>query len=492
MKSVAMRAPNTFRQMQLAWILTGAILLLMLQVIQTSAQMMPNTFADLAEDFSPSVVNITTTTVIAGRADQAPRGIVPKGSPFEDFFKEFEDRRRGGGKGRGRRSSALGSGFVISADGFIVTNNHVIDGADEIEIEFFSGETLAAKVIGTDKNTDIAVLKVESDAPLPYVSFGDSDTARVGDWVVAMGNPLGQGFSVSAGIVSARNRALAGIYDDYIQTDAAINRGNSGGPLFNLAGKVVGVNTAILSANGGSIGIGFSMASNVVSRVVDQLTEFGEIRRGWLGVRIQDVDEDIAESIEGLDRAAGAVVTGVPDGPANDAGMVQSDVIITFDGHEVEDVRDLVQTVGNTEVGKAVDVVVVRDGEKVTLSVTLGLRDDAKLAKAGDAPTTEDVPKDFEQFGMTLSNLTDEIREGLGLQKDAEGLVVVSVLETSEAFKKGLRSGDLITEAGQEKITSIAEFEGQVAATIEGGRKTMLLLVRRDNDPRFLALPVQE
>ena len=492
MKSVAMRAPNTFRQMQLAWILTGAILLLMLQVIQTSAQMMPNTFADLAEDFSPSVVNITTTTVIAGRADQAPRGIVPKGSPFEDFFKEFEDRRRGGGKGRGRRSSALGSGFVISADGFIVTNNHVIDGADEIEIEFFSGETLAAKVIGTDKNTDIAVLKVESDAPLPYVSFGDSDTARVGDWVVAMGNPLGQGFSVSAGIVSARNRALAGIYDDYIQTDAAINRGNSGGPLFNLAGKVVGVNTAILSPNGGSIGIGFSMASNVVSRVVDQLTEFGEIRRGWLGVRIQDVDEDIAESIEGLDRAAGAVVTGVPDGPANDAGMVQSDVIITFDGHEVEDVRDLVQTVGNTEVGKAVDVVVVRDGEKVTLSVTLGLRDDAKLAKAGDAPTTENVPKDFEQFGMTLSNLTDEIREGLGLQKDAEGLVVVSVLETSEAFKKGLRSGDLITEAGQEKITSIAQFEEQVAATIEGGRKTMLLLVRRDNDPRFLALPVQE
>jgi serine protease Do len=328
--------------------------------------------------------------------------------------------------------------------------------------------------------------------PLPFVSFGDSDTARVGDWVVAMGNPLGQGFSVSAGIVSARNRALAGIYDDYIQTDAAINRGNSGGPLFNLSGKVVGVNTAILSPNGGSIGIGFSMASNVVSRVVDQLTEFGEIRRGWLGVRIQDVDEDIAESIEGLDRVAGAVVTGVPDGPANDAGMLQSDVIIIFDGHEVEDVRDLVQTVGNTEVGKAVDVVVVRDGEKVTLSVTLGLRDDEKLASTGDAPVTEDAPKEFEQFGITLSNLTDEIREGLGLQADAEGLVVVGVLETSEAFKKGLRSGDLITEAGQEKITSISEFEAQVAATIDSGRKTMLLLVRRDNDPRFLALPLQE
>ena len=492
MKSIAVRVPKTFNQMRLAWILTATIILLMMQVVQAPAQMMPNSFADLAEDISPSVVNITTTTVIAGRADQVPRGIVPKGSPFEEFFKEFEDRRRGGGKGGASRSSALGSGFVISADGFIVTNNHVIDGADEIEIEFFSGKTLAAKVIGTDKNTDIAVLKVESEIPLAFVSFGDSDSARVGDWVVAMGNPLGQGFSVSAGIVSARNRALAGIYDDYIQTDAAINRGNSGGPLFNLDGEVVGVNTAILSPNGGSIGIGFSMASNVVSRVVDQLTEFGEIRRGWLGVRIQDVDEDIAESIDGLDSAAGAVVTGVPDGPANDAGMLQGDVIIIFDSHEVEDVRDLVQTVGNTEVGKAVDVIVVRNGQKTTLSVTLGLRDDASLARTEDAPAKEGAPKEFEQFGMTLSNLTAEIRKGLGLQEDAEGLVVVNVLETSEAFKKGLRSGDLITEAGQKKITSISEFEVQVAATIDGGRKTMLLLVRRDSDPRFLALPVQE
>ena len=492
MKSVAISASKKFTHMRVGRILTAATILLMLQVIQASAQMMPNTFADLAEDISPSVVNITTTTVIAGRADQVPRGIVPKGSPFEEFFKDFEDRRRGGGNGGPRRSSALGSGFVISADGLIVTNNHVIDGADEIEIEFFSGETLAAKVIGTDKNTDIAVLKVEPDTPLPFVNFGDSDTARVGDWVVAMGNPLGQGFSVSAGIVSARNRALAGIYDDYIQTDAAINRGNSGGPLFNLDGKVVGVNTAILSPNGGSIGIGFSMASNVVSRVVDQLTKFGEIRRGWLGVRIQDVDEDIAESIEGLDRAAGAVVTGVPDGPANDAGMLQGDVIVTFDGHDVEDVRDLVQTVGNTEVGKAVDVIVVRDGKKMTLSVTLGLRDDEKLARADDAPVPENTPKVFEKLGITLSNLTDEIREGLDLLSNIEGVVVVDVLETSEAFEKGLKSGDVITEAGQKKIISLSYFESQVTTTIVGGRKTMLLLVRRGEDSRFLALKVQD
>jgi serine protease Do len=381
---------------------------------------------------------------------------------------------------------------VISADGFIVTNNHVIEGADEIEVEFFSGERLAAEVIGTDKNTDIAVLKVESEAPLPFVSFGDSDTARVGDWVVAMGNPLGQGFSVSAGIVSARNRALSGIYDDYIQADAAINRGNSGGPLFNLNGEVVGVNTAILSPNGGSIGIGFSMASNVVSRVVDQLTEYGEIRRGWLGVRIQDVDEDIAESIDGLDRAAGAVVTGVPEGPSKDAGILQGDVIVIFDGHEVEDVRDLVQTVGNTEVGKAVDVVVVRDGAQVTLSVTLGLRDDEKLARADEPVVSEDSPKDYEDLGITLSNLTDEIREGLDLAVGLEGVVVVDVLETSEAFEKGLKSGDVIVEAGQEKVTSLAEFEEQMSATIESGRKTMLLLVRRGGDPRFLALTVQQ
>jgi serine protease Do len=490
MNSIALSKSKDFAAYRATWVFAAAVCLLILQALQATAQMMPNTFADLAEEISPSVVNITTTTVIAGRANQMPRGIVPKGSPFEEFFREFEDRRRG--NGGASRSSALGSGFVISADGFIVTNNHVIEGADEIEVEFFSGERLAAKVIGTDKNTDIAVLKVDSDAPLPFVSFGDSDTARVGDWVVAMGNPLGQGFSVSAGIVSARNRALSGIYDDYIQTDAAINRGNSGGPLFNLDGKVVGVNTAILSPNGGSIGIGFSMASNVVSRVVDQLTEYGEIRRGWLGVRIQDVDEDIAESIDGLDRAAGAVVTGVPEGPAKDAGILQGDVIVIFDGREVEDVRDLVQTVGNTEVGKAVDVVVVRDGEQVTLSVTLGLRDDEQLARADEPPVNEDAPKDYVGLGITLSNLTEEIREGLDLAVGLEGVVVVDVVETSEAFEKGLQSGDVIVEAGQEKITSLAEFDAQVSVTIESGRKTMLLLVRRGDDPRFLALSVQQ
>lgn len=490
MKSVARTLQPLQTQTRMAWLVSVSVVLLLLQTLQAAAQLMPNSFADLAEKISPSVVNITTSTTVAGRA--GPQGVVPEGSPFEDFFKEFQDRRRG--NNGPQRSSALGSGFVISVDGYIVTNNHVIEGADQIEVEFFSGDSLPAELIGTDKNTDIALLKVESDGPLPFVEFGDSDTARVGDWVVAMGNPLGQGFSVSAGIVSARNRALQGIYDDYIQTDAAINKGNSGGPLFNLDGDVVGVNTAILSPNGGSIGIGFSMASNVVTAVVDQLQEFGETRRGWLGVRIQDVTEDIAEGIEGLEKAAGALVTDVPDGPSKDAGIEVGDVIITFDGREVDDVRGLVQTVGNTLVGKAVDVIVVREGVQTTLQVTLGLRDEEELARPASAPAEEapDEPKTLGDFGITLSNLSDEIREGLNLKPETNGIVVVDVAEESEAFEKGLRTGDLITEAGQAKITSIEDFEAQVKLAKDGGRKTVLLLVRRDGDPRFLALSVQE
>ena len=292
------------------------ITFIVLQTLSSFAR--PESLAPLAEKISPSVVNITTSTLVEGRT--APQGIVPEGSPFEDFFREFQDRNNNENGNRPRRSSALGSGFVISEDGYVVTNNHVIEGADEILIEFFNGSELKATVIGTDAKTDIALLKVEAERALPFVPFGDSDTANVGDWVIAMGNPLGQGFSVSAGIVSARNRALSGSYDDYIQTDAAINRGNSGGPLFNMDGEVIGVNTAILSPNGGSIGIGFSMAANVVQNVVDQLQEFGETRRGWLGVRIQDVTDDIAEAI-GLEPVLGALVTSVPEGPAKEAGM---------------------------------------------------------------------------------------------------------------------------------------------------------------------------
>lgn len=467
------------------WTLLLATALIMVQAIQAIAR--PESFADLAERFSPAVVNITTATMVAGRDQATP--MVPEGSPFEDFFREFQDRNRG--DRAPRRSSALGSGFVISEDGFIVTNNHVIAGADEITIEFFNGDTLDAELVGTDEKTDIALLKVEADQPLPFVSFGDSDLARVGDWVVAMGNPLGQGFSVSAGIVSARNRALSGTYDDYIQTDAAINRGNSGGPLFNLDGEVIGVNTAILSPNGGSIGIGFSMASNVVKGVVDQLKEFGETRRGWLGVRIQDVTEDMADAM-GLPEAKGALVSDVPEGPAMDAGMKAGDVIVNFDGVDVQDTRGLVRQVGSTQVGKTVRVTVWRDGDTETLKVTLGRREDAEAEAVPAAQPGGDEPVEKDLMGMSLSSLTAELREQLSLGDNDKGLVVRDVDQASDAYEKGLRAGDLITEAGQQKVETISDLEERVSEAREAGRKSILLLIRRQGEPRFVALPIED
>jgi serine protease Do len=442
----------------------------------------PESFADLAAQISPSVVNITTTSTVAATAEGNP--MVPPGSPFEDLFPD-----QNGPRGP-QRSEALGSGFVISEDGYIVTNNHVIEGADSIEIEFFTGKKLPAKLVGTDPKTDIALLKVETDAPLPFVQFGDSDLARVGDWVVAMGNPLGQGFSVSAGIVSARNRELSGTYDDYLQTDAAINRGNSGGPLFNMDGQVIGVNTAILSPNGGSIGIGFSMASNVVTKVVDQLKQFGETRRGWLGVRIQDVTPDIAESM-GLTEAKGALVTDVPDGPSKTAGIKPGDVITMFDGNEVTDANSLTRRVADAPVGEAVPVVVLREGKSETLQVTLGRREDEE-AKAFPAATPAPAePSEMDLLGLTLSPLNDDLRGKLGLEPGAEGLVVTGVDQTSEAFTKGLREGDIITEAGQQKVLRLKDLQDRIAEAKSAGRKSLLLLIRRGGDPRFVALSLE-
>ncbi len=476
---------------QALWALVLGLALVLAQTVATEAQMRgaPESFADLAERVSPAVVNITTSTTVAGSTGMRP--IVPEGSPFEEFFRDFLDRAPGGGDQpqRQRRSQALGSGFVISEDGYIVTNNHVIEGADEIRIEFFEGGELTATLVGTDPTTDIALLKVESDRPLPFVPFGDSETSRVGDWVVAMGNPLGQGFSVSAGIISARGRALQGSYDDYIQTDAAINRGNSGGPLFNMAGEVIGVNTAILSPTGGSIGIGFAMSSAVVTRVVEQLREFGETRRGWLGVRIQDLTPEIAEAI-GLDDVAGALVTDVPDGPGKDAGIESGDVILSFDGGDVANTRDLVRRVGNADVGKAVRVVVFRDGRTQTLRVTLGRRE---LAEAGMPAGEEDevIPAEEEVLGMTVAVLTPDLREELGLPAGSEGLLVRMVEEDSEAYSKGLRAGDLITEAGQQRVTSLADLNARLEEAREAGRRSLLLLIRRGGEPRFVALSIE-
>ncbi|ARJ70924.1 serine protease [Paracoccus contaminans] len=456
----------------------------------------PDSFADVVAAVSPAVVNITTTAVVSRPVQQGPA--FPEGSPFSDLFRDFGipgPGRRGdspfGGPMQQERSTALGSGFVISSDGFIVTNNHVIDGADEIEIEFYSGARLPAKLVGTDPTTDIAVLKVQADKPLPFLKFGDSDAARVGDWVLALGNPLGQGLSASSGIISAKSRALTGTYDDFIQTDAAINRGNSGGPLFNMQGEVVGVNTAILSPNGGSIGIGFSMASNVVSKVVDQLREFGETRRGWLGVKIQDVTPDIANSL-GLAAEKGAMVTDVPAGPAADAGVQAGDVITRFAGGEVADTRDLVRRVADAPVGEAVDVTVQRAGKPVDLKITLGRRELADADERGEGEERGDPQSQQGDavLGMTLSRLTPDLAARLRLPENSKGLVVEDVDAKSDAAAKGLQPGDVIVEAGQKPVATLGDLRGRVAEAKEAGRQSVLLLIRRGGEPRFLALSI--
>ncbi|PZO63782.1 MAG: serine protease [Paracoccus denitrificans] len=469
------------------------------QPLSVPAEGVPVSFADLVEHVSPAVVNITTTAVVSRPTNGIPG--LPENSPFSDLFRDFgfpgQDQGRGPGGGnpfgnqmQQERSQALGSGFVVSASGLIVTNNHVIDGADEIEVEFYSGARLPAKVIGKDTNTDIAVLKVEAEKPLPFVKFGNSDSSRVGDWVLALGNPLGQGFSASSGIISAKSRALTGTYDDFIQTDAAINRGNSGGPLFNMQGEVIGVNTAILSPNGGSIGIGFSMASNVVSKVVDQLEQYGETRRGWLGVKIQDVTPDIADSL-GLKSQSGAMVTDVPAGPALDAGMKAGDVITSFDGGEVKDTRDLVRRVADAPIGEAVTVVVERAGKTQDLKVTLGRRELAENTGDGSSDGSGGQTEDGAlTLGMSLSPLTPEVAAQLELPRDAEGLVVQSVDPESAAADRGLAPGDLIVQAGQQPVTTVSQMDARITEARDAGRKSLLLLIRRGGEPRFVALPI--
>ncbi len=478
-KAVALSMPDQTQRILGFGLL--ALALLVMQVVTAAARGAPETFADLVEKVSPAVVNITTMTKVATQI--GPQGIVPEGSPFEDLFRDFTDRQ-----GRPRSADALGSGFVISEDGYIVTNNHVIDGADEIMIEFFDGKELPATLVGRDKNVDIALLKVEAGGALPFVDFGDSDVARVGDWVMAMGNPLGQGFSVSAGIISARNRELSGAYDDFIQTDAAINRGNSGGPLFDMDGDVIGVNTAIMSPTGGSIGIGFSMASKVVEPVVKQLKEFGEVRRGWLGVNIGDVTQDMAQAL-GMDTPAGAIIRDVFDGPAKDAGLLSMDVILMFDGKDVGDAGALVRLVGAAPVGKTVKTVVLRDGKRQTIDVVLGKRpepeDIASTSEAAPEPTADMV------LGMAVGTLNDELREKYKIAKDVDGIVVLSVDADTNAAEKGMQEGDVITDAGQKPVRSVDDFQAQIDATAEAGRQSLLVLVRRDGQPRFVVLNVE-
>ena len=475
-KAIAQTRP-AFSRASLSFTFLAFVALLWMQTLAAAARGAPATFADLVEQVGGAVVNITTTTKMA--TPIGPQGIVPEGSPFEDLFRGPNNGQRGP-----RSASALGAGFVISEDGYVVTNNHVIAGADEIEVEFINGDIFPAKIVGTDANIDIAVLKIDADNPFEYVAFGNSDVARVGDWVMAMGNPLGQGFSVSAGIISARNRELSGPYDDYIQTDAAINRGNSGGPLFNMDGEVIGVNTAIISPSGGSIGLGFSMASNTVDPVVKQLKEYGEVRRGWLGVNIGSVNDEMAKAL-GLDEPTGAIIRDVFDGPAKDAGLKTMDVIVMFDGKEVADSGALVRIVGGTPVGATVKTIVLRDGKRMSIDVVLGQRPEPNALAQSDKPAE---PEQQGLLGMQLSEITPDMRSDMNLSDEVTGVLLLSVEADSLAAASGLAAGDVITDAAQNPVKEIADLVEQVENATDAGRESLLLLVRRDGEPRFVVL----
>ncbi len=464
-------------------------------VAPAGAQSQPFSFADLAEGLQDSVVNISTAQRITGT-----RGIpipeVPEGSPFQEFFEEFFDRNRDGENRRSRRVQSLGSGFVIDASGIIVTNNHVIADADEITAIFADGTRLEAKVIGRDVKTDIAVLKVEADKPLKAAPFGDSEALRVGDWVMAIGNPFGFGGTVTVGIVSALGRDInSGPYDKFIQTDASINRGNSGGPLFNLQGEVIGINTAIISPSGGSIGIGFAVPTEIALPVIEQLREFGETRRGWLGVRIQQVTEEIAESL-GLEKAMGALVAGVTEGgPAAAAGIEPGDIIVEFDGSDVPMMRDLPRIVADTAVGKAVDVVVLRKGERVSVAVELGRLEDGErliaLRRNGSGAADEAEPD--KALGLTLETLSEQSREKYKIAEAIVGVLVTAVEPDSSAEEKRVLPGEVIVEVSQEAVSTPAEVVDRVAQLLSEGRRSALLLIAgKGGELRFVAVRMEE
>ena len=453
----------------------------------------PDSFADLVETLQPAVVNVSTTQTMSGGVDEGLEFDFPEGSPFRDFFDQF-NRRRGEQEDRPRRAQSLGSGFIIDPSGLVVTNNHVIEGADKITVTLFDDTTYDAELLGRDTKTDLALLKIEADRQFPAVTWGNSDKMRVGDWVIAIGNPLGLGGTVTAGIVSARQRDIrSGPYDDYIQTDAPINRGNSGGPLFDMNGNVIGINTAIYSQSGGSIGIGFAIPSNLADGVIEQLRNFGTTRRGWLGVQIQQVTDEIAESL-GLTEARGALVAGVLDGsPAEAAKMKEGDVILKFNGRDVNESRKLPRIVADTAVGKTVKVVVWRGGREVTVDVTLGELekfDEANLPASGSDEPTAPVERSFDELGLSLSTITPKIAEELGLDKDVEGVIITDVKGDSAAAENGLREGDVITEVFQEKVLTPDAVEAKIKDARSRGLRSILLTIRTGDDQRFVGLRI--
>jgi serine protease Do len=464
----------------------------------------PEGIADVAEKVIDAVVNISTSQTIEAKGGPGEgRGATPQlppGSPFEEFFDDFFKNRRGQGGPRGgdaqpHKTNSLGSGFIIDPSGIVVTNNHVIADADEINVIMNDGTKIKAEIVGIDKKTDLAVLKFKPVKPLVAVKFGDSDKLRLGEWVIAIGNPFSLGGTVTAGIVSARNRDIAsGPYDNYIQTDAAINRGNSGGPLFNLDGEVIGVNTLIISPTGGSIGIGFAVPSKTVVGVVDQLRQFGELRRGWLGVRIQQVTDEIAESLN-IKPARGALVAGVEEkGPARPAGIEPGDVVVKFDGKDIKEPKDLSRVVADTAVGKEVDVVIIRKGEEQTKRVTLGrLEDNDKPQPAAiKSPEPAEKPVTQKALGLDLANLSKDLRTRYKIKDSVKGVVITNVDGTSDAAEKRLTPGEVIVEVAQEAVNNAVDLKKRVDQLKKDGKKSVLLLVANsEGELRFVALSLQ-
>ena len=451
-------------------------------------------YADLVEELQPTVVSIYVmkSSQSAPSNMPGPEFNFPENSPLGELFREFFNDRMPQ-QPTPRRNMALGSGFISDADGYIVTNQHVIDKAQKITVRLHDDREFEAEVIGADPKTDIALLKIDAGESLPAVTFGDSEMVRVGDPVLAIGNPHGLGFSVSAGIVSARNRSLNGTYDDFLQTDAAINVGNSGGPLFNEAGEVIGVNTAIIGSRNQavptSLGIGFSMSSAVVTKVVAQLEEFGTTRRGWIGVLLQQVTPDIADAV-GLDGPTGAIIADVPDGPAKDAGLTAGDIILSFDGIEAEDIRSIVRIIGDAEVGRSAPIEILRDGKRMTLNVVVARREDAEQLVVM-ASASQEEPVRENALGLSMESLTAENREAHGLDEDAVGVLILDVDEDSEAFEKGIRDGDLIVEVDYDSVDSVSDVLEGIEAVSEAGRNTVLIWIERDGERRFVALPVE-
>ncbi|MEW6122636.1 MAG: DegQ family serine endoprotease [Pseudomonadota bacterium] len=459
----------------------------------------PDTVADTAAVVMDAVVNISTSqNVAASRSVPTPQ--LPPGSPFEDFFEEFFKRRQqpdddGNNNGqRSRRVSSLGSGFVIDPSGLIVTNNHVIADADEIYANFNDGSKLKAELVGRDPKTDLALLRVKPEKPLTAVKFGNSDKLRVGDWVMAIGNPFGLGGTLTVGVVSARNRNInSGPYDNFIQTDAAINRGNSGGPLFNMEGEVIGINTAIISPSGGSIGIGFAVPSATAEPILTQLRDFKEVRRGWIGVRIQGVTDEIAESL-GLGKARGALVGGVTDdGPAAKAGLKAGDVVVKFDGKDVKEMRDLPRIVADTPVGKEVELVVVRKGKEETLKITIARmpEDEKQAAATKDTPAPAAKPASQRLLGIEVTPMTDELRKRFKIKDGVNGVVILNVDRNSAAADKGLKTGQVVLEVGQEPVASPEDIQKRIDDLKKSNRSHALLLVTdSDGQNRYAAIPL--